>query len=100
MCDHRTKGVAHWLINDVDQDVVSMPSLIWLIEVDVQHDLQQSSNKEMECAGIVLLDMAQYDLHKLVWHLHQSSLIAHLPQHHHSHVHNVLCRQGPQCMCG
>ncbi len=60
--------------------------------VCVQHDLQQSADtKEIERKEVfALLHMAQYDLHKLVWHLHQASLIAHLPQHHNSHVHLVL----------
>ncbi len=47
-----------------------------------------------------LLHMAQNNLRKLVWHLHLSSLCAPIPQHRNSHVHAVLCRQGPQCMCG
>jgi hypothetical protein len=75
-----------------------MPSLPWLSEVVVQHDLQQSSDKWKESEGkegIVLLHMAQYDLHKLVWQTHVRILLAHLPQHRHSYVHNVLCRQGP-----
>ncbi len=67
----------------------------------VKRGLQQSSNsKKSKEKEVELLHMTQYDLHKLVWHLHQSSLITHRPQHHHSHVHNVLCRQGPQYMCG
>ncbi len=80
----------------------TMPSLPRLSERDVWDMIcNKSSNKTNGvCSGIRRLHITQNDLHKLVWHLHQSSLIARLPQHHHSHVHNVLCRQGPQSMCG
>jgi hypothetical protein len=43
-------AVAQGLINDVDQDVCIMPSMLWLSEAVccVRHELQQISNKEME----------------------------------------------------
>ncbi len=63
----------------------------------VQNDLQQISDKTN---GMVLLHVAQNDLHKLRRQVHL--LIDHerLPQHHHSRMHFVLRRQGPQCRCG
>ncbi len=81
----------------------TMPSLHWLSEAVFAAwfatKLRQN-NRKVKKEAIVLLHMAQNDLHKLVRQIYMRMLLVDLPQHHHSHVHNVLCRQGPQCMCG
>jgi hypothetical protein len=45
-------------------------------------------------------NLLENNLHKLWWQVHLRVDDGRLPQHYHSHVHNVKCRQGPQCMCG
>jgi hypothetical protein len=100
------KAVAQGLISDVNEDAVYCNKLALAVRLlpCVKHDSQQCSDKrngkQSEGKDIALLHMAQNDLHKLVWQIHFRVDHACLPQHNHRHVHNVLCRQGPLCMCG
>ncbi len=81
---------------------VILPSLPWLSEVVFACMIRnKAQTKEMESEkDIALLHAVQNYLHQLRRQVHLLIDHARLPQHHHSHVHNVLCRQGPQCMCG